>query len=131
GVGEILEIRDHGRSGFAAPIGAEARQHDGHDDGDDHDDNDKFEDREAAACRAIRGVGHLGSGQKVVDRTVRQYLVSSQLSPRPMSTTSGTDSCVACSISCFTSATISSTSSGGASKTSSSCTCRIICVRAS
>src|SRR6185437_2032845 len=122
--------RDHGCRGPVAPVGGEAREHDGHDDGDDNDDDDQFENREAGAGRASREASHPRSGAESREPACGQYLVSSQLSPTPMSTTSGTDSWVACSISCFTRTVISSTSSGGASKTSSSCTCRIICVRA-
>src|SRR6185437_2617653 len=114
-IGEILEIRDHGCRGPVAPVGGEAREHDGHDDGDDNDDDDQFENREAGAGRASREASHPRSGAESREPACGQYLVSSQLSPTPMSTTSGTDSWVACSISCFTRTVISSTSSGGAS----------------
>src|ERR1035441_5302646 len=50
------------------------------------------------------------------------YFASLQLSPVPMSTTSGTDNWQTPSISCFTMRETASSSSGGHSKTNSSCT---------
>jgi hypothetical protein len=57
------------------------------------------------------------------------YFASRQLSPTPTSTTSGTFSWQAPSISRFTSFETASTSSGGHSNTSSSCTCSSIALR--
>src|SRR3990172_1391795 len=54
---------------------------------------------------------------------IRHALQSSQLSPIPTSTTSGTSSVTAVVISRSTKTRSASSSPGGASKTSSSCTC--------
>ena len=87
--------------------------------------------RQAAAKLTPPGRTHWSprTPQQAAGTASQRYLASRQLSPTPTSTSSGTLRSQTPSISRFTSAGTLSHSSGGHSKTNSSCTCNSMALR--